>query len=547
MALNPDDVKSGTQFDSPIESVEDRPIETGVSDPVIHAATAETPVSEAEPPLPVADSAAASESLPDEVDMGVVIVDNPFAENIFNSAPTDSELDPGEDPDDFELALPSRDRDHVKQINEKLPKIGLTNSEADRRWATVLTGSNKLSVDYGVYSVRLMSMGSSFTNQPMFEKTPLTMGVPRFSDNKGAPVTGERAIERVKSMVGVGTKLSFPLWNSGFWVTIRRPSDPAYMDLVRRVGEAKINLGRDTSGIALSSETVYTDMMVVDLFLDCVVDVSINADNINLREHIALSDMDTIRHALATVMKRRGFKFARACMADPTKCRHVVTRRANAAKLLHVDWNALDVSHHRHMSHRGGSTMTLESVKTYRQTLKVGGEREVVLNEGLVVVLDVPVLQNYFIAGQRWINGIISMVDATFTDKENEAARNTYITENATASILRRHAHWVKAIVVDETRIEDRDTIDELLETLSIDESSRNQINLAILKYIEDSTVSITGIYSMICPSCQKEMGKEHPRFPKIIPYDMAQAFFILAAQYNAEIQARSLILQPEA
>lgn len=525
----------------------DLPVDIGTSDPIIGVPTPDTntqdaPVAETEPELPVAGSDAI-----DEVVVETGIVDDPYAKNVFNSGAVSSSLDKDEDADDFDLMLPSRDREHIVQINERTPKLNLTSSEADRRWAVVQTEANKLIMDFGVYSARANSLKSMFTNQPAYENTPLTMGVPRFSDNKGAPVTGERAIERVKSMIGVGTKLSVPLWNSGFWVTIRRPTDPAYMDLVRRIGEAKITLGRETSGLALSSETVYTDMMIVDLFLDSVVDTSLNVDSVNLREHISITDLDTIRHALASVMKRRGFKFAQACMADPTKCRHVVTRRANASKLLHVDWNALETSHLRHMSHRGGSTMTLESAKTYRQSLKVGGEREVPLKDELIVVLDVPNLQNYFIAGQRWINGIISMVDATFTQKENEAARNTYISENALASVLRRHAHWIKAIVVDETRIEDRDTIDELLDTLSIDEETRNQINLAILSYIEDSTVSIVGVDAMQCPNCGEQMAPEHPKFPKIIPYDVAQAFFILAAQYTAETQQRNLILQPEA
>ena len=478
----------------------------------------------------------------DEQDLLLDITYEPMASNVSEATPIDMEDYADDARVQTHIFLPAADVEHTKKVVSVLPKMDLSKSASDQRWLYATEQSEEIHAPFSAYSTRINASKASWTNTPTFNGQKLVMAAPSFNSNNGASVSGERAVMRVRSLLGMGTTNTFPLWNSGFWVTVKAPEDTAWMNLIRRIGEAKIDLGHNTTGIVLSNHTVMTNMIVIDFFIEHVVDVSIKDDKIDLRDRILATDIDTILLALASLQYRRGFNYARACMANPQKCKHVIRRRAKAgSSLLYIDWNSIDQKQLAHMSSRGGSSMTPDSVDTYVNSFVGSKEKHVELVPGVTMVLGVPTLNQYFTAGQKWVNGIVKMIDSVFTDHDNEARRNEFITESSAATVLRQHAHWVKAIIVDEVRQEDRDTIDGIIDSFSSIDDVRQKFTTAVLEYLEDATVSVVGIPMMICPSCGAEHGTEAKRFPKVIPINTAETFFTLAAQYINEIPKRVL------
>ena len=87
--------------------------------------------------------------------------------------------------------------------------------------------------------------------------------------------------------------------------------------------------------------------------------------------------------------------------------------------------------------------------------------------------------------------------------------------------------------------IDDLETIEKLLNTLSADDIVRESFIQEVIDYINSSTISVIGIPVFDCPKCQG--GQDDPSSPLkgIIPLDVNQVFFGLATQQLAKIESR--------
>lgn len=357
-------------------------------------------------------------------------------------------------------------------------------------------------------------------------KGKLGYSVPKFADKDAAKVSGDRAILRFRALMGKGSILTIPLWHSGFWITIRTPSEAALLELRRRLMDDKIRLGRDTQGLIFSNTQAYTSGWLLDLCMEHFYDCTLK-DQTDVRSKIQTPDLPVLFWGLACAIWPAGYQYSRAILTeDAVKTKEIITAKIDVAKLMWVDNSAFSAKQKAHMSNRAPSTMDEASVKNYLEDFSLYAGRKVEINENISLTLNVPTVEEYIKTGQRWVSDVVAMVDRTFTsDATHTDSRRLAIQENAQATIIRQFGHWIKSIVAEEIEHTERDTIEAALEMFSEDKEVRNKIINEVNKYIDDVTVAVIAIPE----TTGKETGL--PRFPRLIPIDVSAVFFTLLTQ----------------
>ena len=98
---------------------------------------------------------------------------------------------------------------------------------------------------------------------------------------------------------------------------------------------------------------------------------------------------------------------------------------------------------------------------------------------------------------------------------------------------MRQYRHWIESIEYGSNIIDDPETMDSLLDKLSSDDIIRDGYIDAVLKYINESVISVIGIPVFDCPACNmtQENTQSTESFKNIIPLDVISVFFGLLTQ----------------
>lgn len=371
--------------------------------------------------------------------------------------------------------------------------------------------------------------GSSFKQYLETENAKLGFTAPKIVDSGAASYTGEKAVQRVRAIMGLGGMVSVPLWHSGFWITLTAPSESAVIELNRRLQEEKIEKGRETFGLVFSNEQSYLNAWLLDFCFEHIFDHTVKVDKDELRSLIKIQDLPILFWGIGCLIWPRGFDYIRSITSrEGIENMTTISARLNMGKLMWVDNASFDDKHRAHMTKRQRGIMTVESVKEYQDTFipALAGGRRVQIRENLEVIIDSTNVSNYIADGENWIAGIVSTVDSTFTQSApTPQERNRMIDTHARASVLRNNGAWVKAIIIDGNENTSREDICEMLDILSMDEEATELLNKEINKFKDDSTRALIAIPE----TSGKEIGL--PRFPHLIPLDVVNTFFTLLAQ----------------
>lgn len=353
--------------------------------------------------------------------------------------------------------------------------------------------------------------------------------------------TGSQASLRIRQAAGLGTVWAVPLFHSGFWVTLRSAREGDLLELERRLGSEKIALGHATYGLAFSNTTVYTNKHLLDFIVDHVHLHSVDLkEDQGFRELIQTADMPLLVQALARVNYPNGFQYQRSCIAEADKCNHIVREKIDIGELTAVDRNSFTKHQVKHMSNRAANSMTLESLKRYRDDFLKGQPRQFTLNENIQIVLQMPTADAQIAYGLRWVSGIEEQYGQSLTMSTKE--REEFLYTQAKATDLRQYAHMVTKIIATGIEYDGSDEIENALDDFSTDNKLREVFLKEVKRFLTDSVVAITAIPSFTCPACgqeQRQVGKENDRFPDLIAIDPVQTFFTLLVQKAARIQYR--------
>ena len=438
------------------------------------------------------------------------------------------------------LHLPGGTIEQVRTVIQDGPNVRLDDNKSGRDWAESIRESVDTLPVRGIGDRAASRKSAEYHQTIETEKYPLAAGTPNLNYNNGDKVGGERAVLRIRSLLGMGSILQIPLWHSGFWITMKAPSEAALLELQRRLIDEKVNLGRNTHGLAFANTSVFISGWLIDFVIAHIYDTTLKGEH-DLRKMIRVLDIPTVIWGLAGTIWPNGFQYSRACIADPEKCNHVIRERLNLGKILWVDRNSLTERQIVHMTNRGGSSMTLESVQNYLNEFLIGRGRTITVGDQdqIKITFKVPNVEDYINSGYKWVNGIVQMVDASFTTEPNDAARNVRITELGKATNMRQYAHWIETIDGDGILVDDSESIEQIIDTLSSVDTIRKKYFDEIIKFIDDSTMAIVAVPSFECPACQKQQPVPMDRFPHLLPIDVMSSFFTLLVQKLQKIHAR--------
>lgn len=351
-------------------------------------------------------------------------------------------------------------------------------------------------------------------------------------------LTGEAAVMRIQGMLGLGGVVQVPLWHSGFWVTIKTPSDVQLLALHEQLIQDKADVGRQTFGLAFSNDMVYLMEPIMNLFVSCIYATSLKEGTNNILDKIKIQDFQTVCWGLACAVWPNGFQYTRSIL-DTTNGGaddRIVSAKLNVRKLLWVDNTGISDTQRMHMSKRDGRQMTDDQLKDYQEQFNRPRVKRVKLKDMLHVDLKVPNITENLVNGKQWVSDIKDMLEevlmTTDYDENNiESKRRSLMHSYSRATLMCQYSHWVKSIGVVtpdgvEEMNEDADTIYLMLQRLSGDNDIRDTFIREVVQFISDTTVSIVGI-----PTVKEDEEYKLDAFPHLLPLDAMYLFFTLLVQ----------------
>lgn len=444
------------------------------------------------------------------------------------------------------ITLPTVAAERMDEITNDLRNIDLVDSESIGRWTESFERAAMYYPRLQRCAAAVNREGSKFVQTVPSAAGELGIRSPKIiSDADDVMLSGAKAVNYIRASFGLGTVKQIPLWGSGFWVSLKAPSDADLLELYRRMSESKISLGRATAGLVFSNTRAFTTAMLVDFAIEHIFDHTINEPKPDLAALIVSSDIPTLIAGLAAIVHPNGFHYTTQCMAKPEECHEVIQQKADAAKMVFTDYSRLSEAQIKHMSRSRGRTMSAVSIKDYQATFANGGERMVDLGCGVKMFLKLPNCQEYESIGADWINSIVTMVNTALGLEVTDGVRNAYVAKQSNATTLRQYQHYVSHFEAGMASVKTQEGIATILNDLSASEDQRKVIFEAVGTYIDDNTISVVATTDFVCPACGKSQTDHSVADPKItrscelIPVHPEQVFFTLLAQKDQLVALR--------
>ena len=434
--------------------------------------------------------------------------------------------------------------DYNDNVLFKLAGVQLDKTEQVTNWAQTINEGAELSSFGNQFIKPLQNPDNSFEQSVDVNGDKLGISVAKLKDVQNQEIEGDKALMMVRNTFGLGSHIRVPLFHSGFWITIKAPSDLEILELHRQITQDKVELGRASYGLAFSNQVVYYANRLLDFALNNIHSHSIKT-NTDIRDFIYSHDVPIIIWGVACAIWPNGFKYQRACTSNPKECNHVATELINLSKLLWTNTSGLNQWQKTHMANKSATSMTEEEVNRYRKELLNNQPRIINIEKDDKIIsfkLKVPTASQWINEGTTWVNQIVDSITGSFSESNSVNERNRFIINSAKASALRQYSHWVEEIEINTNVIKNRSSIESVIGALSADDHIRDSFIKQMRDYIDSSVISIIGVPSYNCPNCggeQKDEASSLPKFVNIIPIDVMNTFFIPLVHRVIKIQNR--------
>lgn len=443
------------------------------------------------------------------------------------------------------LPLPAESNDRIQAVIDNLPNIRVDTTPQGKEWVDSLRNGQYIAMEDNVLGACLDRKDSEwhqamkYTHPTTNVDTPLNLGNVKPLPNSDNNLVGEKAALHVRYLLGGGSLVQIPLWHSGFWMTLKAPTEGKMLELNRRIIDEKISLGRESHGLVFSNMVVFIAEHVLNLAFEHIYQTTYKGweDTSVLRKRISVLDLPIIAWGLACAIWPRGFQYSRAVLDPGGEAFQTVREKLNITRLLWTDRSSLNDQQLQHMTQRNtGKCMTDTMLDNYRDHFTRGKSTTVPLSKEISMTLRVPSVDQYLQSGTNWINNIVSMVDRSFGMDNDMDRRDAYIDEQGKAANMRQFAHWVESFnLADDRVINDAATIDMICDQLSAFPEIRANYDKAIKAFIQDATISLVATPIVH----NSEHALTLPNHPNLLPLDTLSTFFILLVQKSAAIQAR--------
>jgi len=366
-------------------------------------------------------------------------------------------------------------------------------------------------------------------------------------NSKKNVISGDTAVAMFTSSLGIGNIMHIPLWNSGFWISIRPPEDPDIINLDIALSNYELELGRNTNTLVYSNYSVIFIKLVTDFIENHIMNSSLklNADE-SIMDHILISDLYPMILGIITAMYPKGYEITKGCkntlVADDDgnlKCNFIATGKVNPRKMLFVNRQRINSTGLEHMAKRQPNSVTVDMVKNYQKLVNSGEEKVFDISNSskdIKVTLKSPTISAMIESGELWVNTIISKAEEAFTKTDTDVVKNKKINDIVKSSVLGIYNIYTTKIEFEnngETKsVVDTSTINTLLNVISSEDDIVESYSKAIKSYINDDMISMVGMPDFICPNCKEAQlsSDSNPAFKEIIPINMLEDFFDLSA-----------------
>ena len=415
----------------------------------------------------------------------------------------------------------------------KYPYLNYTETKVGQEWAKAIQDATSMLNSGDAFGGRIEDPTTDWRQGVDVGGKLLRAGRPALGMGGETRLTGEAALLKATSILGLGAIIQVPLWHSGMWISLKAPMNSALLELDRRLAAEKVTLGRITNGLVFSNISIYLQSYLVNFILAHVYDCSIKDVNPDrLKELILCTDIPTMITGLACTIYPRGYPVVQPCISNPDTCQHVTREKANLTKIFWTDNSRLTEGQRALMSGRN-KTFTIDDVKKYQTAHSYNNRTVQKIDESVTVRYKVPTISEYEEAGFSWVDGIVKMVDDAFGVSMRGEERNDYITQQSKMSTLRQFSHWISEIEIGEGEliVDDNATINGLLTTFSNRGKLTDDILNNVGKFIDDSTISLIAFPKYACPSCGGKAETKESQHPHLIPQDAMTLFFTLLDQ----------------
>lgn len=338
---------------------------------------------------------------------------------------------------------------------------------------------------------------------------------------------------------GMGATHEFPMPHTGIWIRLRTPTNTEIANMIQRLQNIAVRLGRETKGQGFSNRIAIYNNALTDLALQCITHTNMVASTPgDIEYRLSSLDEPLLHHALATTMFPGGFNYRHSCIADPSKCNQTEEAKLDMFALTWFDISQLTARQRDMLSLRFSRQLRAEELDTYAEDTTLG-RRPIKWFNDIGIRLRVATVAGRRDAGNRWIEGVIDASHSAFNESPGDANRNAYIDRLGAITGARQYSHWVDAIYqrddatgAEELLTENEEVIDEYLSSVMSDKQYANAFEKAVLEFIDDTILCMVAIPSWNCRSCASPMAEKfHERFDHLIPLDVVSTFFTLAGQ----------------
>lgn len=497
-------------------------------------------------PTPIEEAAEQTQAAPEQLDEITSSKPRPRTPNQLVKLDMNVYMDVGEKEFDVRastLILPANHSELIGKEIELAPNLKMDDTQASAEWAAFMENGFDIIVRDTRFMSTLQDTKAKWVQKIKTPAGEIFSRTPNFNTVEGQNLSGEKGVLHFMQLMGMGSTFKVFLNHSGFWVTLKAPTEDQLLELNADIANDKIAAGRDTYGLTFSSMSSYSVERVINLASECVLNSSLEGLN-KIKDIALLHDMPTLVWALACTIWANGHQYTRACGNIKGGCNHVMRAKIDLAKLLWVNENALTAWQLKHMSNHATNAMKLEEVQRYQKESLTTQKQSFKLLKGtpreIEFVLRIPTIQQYLDKSHAWIDKMVQDINLSVGMDSSE--RNNMINERSRATWMRQYGHWVEAINTPTNPITDADTLEQIISRLSSQDNVREDFIKEVDSFMDRSCLSVIGIPAYTCPVCHEDNEAENHKdgFTNIIPIDMVRTFFILNVQKVMSIRQRA-------
>lgn len=398
----------------------------------------------------------------------------------------------------------------------------------EHAYKTYSAGQDAVPLDYGVRAQ--WREGSQWTNEPRL--AGLDCAPTGSMSGKGLSTMVQKESEGYR----LGIPVAFPLWHSGFWITIRTPTARMFSNLDTTVASEKNLLGRLTNGALFGNTRAYVESAILDLLGDCITNTNVAGWTIPLiRDLIDHRDIQTVALMLGASRYPHGYPNEEPCTNFHNGCKNVRESSLSLINTLFVDLSYFSNEDIRHMSQKA-VTLDINTIREYQKKARWNQPRVVKVTDSISVRLKHPSAVESIASGLAWAQEIHQEMMKALGDNSTTRRRNNYIAEQMEAVTLRTFAAYIDDIIKDdvENKASVEDVID-LFDTIGDDEYLTRRFEMNVREFEDSDIIAMMALPRHLCNECEgkwkvksPDMLNEYYKGPILSPQDAVARLFTL-------------------